>query len=736
MFGFSLSPVVRRLSYALCLASLLFALELQALESNKELETIARLSSTIIAKRHYTQRPMDDKLSSELFDEYFKTLDPNKMFFTAKDIEKFSDRRTKLDEQLAAGNLSFAFDVFNLYLSRLEAYETASREFIDKGFDFSSNEDFEFNRSKADWLPNEDALKELWRRKVKNDVLSLMIVDKATKEGERSKKVSERNAHPSWASAVSPEERVKRRISQFVQIYKKFDPIDVLEIYLRSLARVYDPHSDYMTPRTEEDFNIQMKLSLVGIGALLSSEGGYTKIEKVIPGGPAEAEGSLAAGDRIIAVAQEGAEPVDIMDMPLSKVVSLIRGKKGTKVILTVLDGSKGISAIPKQIVITRDTVALTESEAKGVVRDIKGPNGKMLKIGVITLPSFYMDFEAAYKGEADYKSSTRDVAKFLAQFKKDGVDGVIIDLRSNGGGSLLEAVTLTGLFIKSGPVVQVRGVDGTEVKYDEDNGQVAYDGPLAVMVNRLSASAAEIFAAAIKDYNRGVLIGDSKTHGKGTVQTVLELKNFLAFIGAKFPAGSVKFTNAKFYRINGSSTQLKGVTPDITFPSFTDSMEIGEEKLDHALPWDSIPATSYAPVSEVLPSVIPTLRDRSAKRIAASKDFQSLMMDIEANNKIKDRKAVSLNFDTRWQEYLNEKKIQDEQVKLMRLAEDNDQDSVKTDDSKKKEEKDLYLDEALNIISDLSVIQQKLAAKAAVAGQAQPPQAPVPAPAAATPRR
>ncbi len=707
-----------RLLLLLGLLSPFLAASLSALEPTKEMETIARITSTIMSKKHYTQHPLDDSLSTQLFDEYFKTLDPNKTFFTKKDIEKFQELRLKLDDQLAAGNLSFPFELFNLYISRLDSYEAATKEFLDKGFDFNVNEEFQFNRTKADWAPNEEALKEIWRKKIKNDVLSLMIADKASKEDpDFVKKPSDKKSHVSW-SPKSPEERVRKRVAQFVQYSRQLEPIDVLEFYLTSLAHVYDPHSSYMSPRSEEDFNISMRLSLVGIGALLSSEDGYTKIEKIIPGGPAEREGSLGPGDRIVAVAQDGGEPVDIMDMPLSKVVNLIRGKKDTKVTLTVLDAAKGVNSVPHTITIVRNTVMLTESEAKGSIRKVKGPNGRECKIGVITLPSFYMDFDAAYKGDADYKSSTRDVAKFLEQFKAAGVDGVILDLRSNGGGSLLEAVTLTGLFIKAGPVVQVKDLDDTEVK-SSDSGVVAYDGPLAVMVNRMSASAAEIFAAAIKDYNRGVIIGDSKTHGKGTVQALIDIKSILAFIGAKFPAGSLKLTNAKFYRINGASTQLKGVTPDISFPSFTDSMEIGEEKLDHAMKWDCVPPVNYSVWSESFPSIIPALKERSGRRLAASKEFQGLMMDIEAYNKIRDRKSVSLNFNVRWQEYLNEKKIQDEQAKLMKL---DDESQAEAKGDKKKEEKDLYLDESLNIIADMvSAIPARQPAQASVKAAPKP---------------
>ncbi len=542
--------------------------------SNKELETIAKITSVILGRQHYLQHPMDDKMSALLYDEYFKELDPQKIFFCKEDINKFKQFRYKLDDYLAAGDIKFAFEVYKVFLKRLDAYEAYAYTLLAQGFTFTENEDYDFNRADEDWVENEADLKELWRKKLKNDVLTLMLVKKVAET-----EPQEGNEHPSWLEK-SPYERIKKRVAQTVSFFKKKEPLDILETYLSSLARAYDPHSEYMSPRSEEDFNISMRLSLMGIGATLTSEDGYTKVVKVVPGGPADLDGRLKADDRIVAVAQENAEPVDVIDMPLNKVVAMIRGPENTKVSLTVLDGSKGLNAIPKTLVIKRGNVKLTESEAKGRIQRVGTDNGKELKIGIITLPSFYMDFDAASKGDPNYKSSTNDVLRILKDFKKEKVDGIVLDMRSNGGGSLKEAVRLTGLFIKNGPVVQVKnGPSDVDIQYDEDE-TVAYDGPLAVLINRLSASATEIFAGAIKDYNRGLILGDFQTHGKGTVQTVFELKTFLAFIGANFPAGSVKFTNAKFYRVNGNSTQIKGVTPDIVFPSFTEFMELGEERL------------------------------------------------------------------------------------------------------------------------------------------------------------
>ncbi|OGV45577.1 MAG: hypothetical protein A2017_12240 [Lentisphaerae bacterium GWF2_44_16] len=712
---------IKQYSIFLFLSVFLLSFTLRGLETEqaqpltqRELETITKLASTIISKQHYKLHPLDDEISSKLFNEYFKTLDPSKLYFSKEDIKKFEKYRNSLDDQMSFGKIDFAFELYSFFLKRLEQYRDYTDKLLDTGFDFTQDENLTINRIDADWPENEKELKELWRKKAKNDVLTLRLIDRAAKEGKNKTADNKIKPHPSWGNK-SPEERVKKRTAQLIQYFKQNEPIDILELYLSSLAKVYDPHSAYMSPRTEEDFNIQMKLSLLGIGALLSSDDGYTKIVKVIPGGPAEKEGSLKSEDRIIAVAQEGTEPVDIIDMPLSKVVNMIRGPKDTNVYLTVIEGAKGIHAMPKVICIKRDTVKLTEQEAGGKIKTVKKKDGALAKIGIITLPSFYMDFDAAYKGDSNYKSSTRDVKNILENFQKENVDGVIIDLRSNGGGSLVEAIKLTGLFIKSGPVVQVKNnPEDIEVKYDTDE-KISYNGPLIVLLNKLSASAAEIFAGAIKDYKRGILIGDSHTHGKGTVQTVYDLKQFLSFLGAKFPAGSIKFTNAQFYRINGSSTQMKGVEPDIVFPSFTDSMEIGEENLPHALPWDTIKEVSHDYYSDYMAELLPELRKHSLSRQQENPKFALLKKDIESFDRIRKNKTVSLNEKKRWADYTKEKKIQDEQSKLMKLDEDSIEE--KANKSSKKDEEDLYMDEGLNILADyLNMLSEAKANKRAAA--------------------
>lgn len=682
-----------------------------------EMATISRAAAYLIANSHFNQQQLNEKISSQLFDDYFKALDPTRMFFTAEDIKSFEPQKKQLGTQIRMGNVQFAFDVFKLFVKRLEEYEKFTAEYLKKKPDLTANEDFDVNRSKAPWAANRAELEQLWIKKTKNDLILLNLMELAKKEDAKKAakpekavagkdRTQEKDAKAAGESVAAktavklpppstPEERTLKRVDQFVQFYKNMEAVDILEVYLSSLTRIYDPHSEYMSPRTEEDFNIGMKLSLVGIGALLTNEDGYTKIVKIIPGGPADVDGRLKAEDKIIAVAQENSDPVDILDMPVSKVVEHIRGKENTKVSLTVLDGSKGAGAVPTVITLKREKVRLKESEASGKVHEIT-QNGKKLRIGVITLPSFYIDFEAAWRGDRNYKSSTRDVVNLIREFTaKAPLDGLVMDLRSNGGGSLLEAVTLTGLFIKDGPVVQVKDIKGKSVDEDNDGGKILYGGPLAVLTNRFSASATEIFAGAIKDHQRGIILGDSKTHGKGTVQRVIELEKYTAFLGAKIPVGSIKLTSAKFYRINGESTQLKGVTPDIVYPSFSDTMDIGEEKLPHAMAWDTIQPLNYNVFDPNLPALIPVLKERSEHRIRNNPEFTLLKKDIEAFRKIRDRKTVSLNLEKRWQEYLSEKKLHDEQEKLMRL------DMGSNSDASKKEIKDLYLDETLNVVAD-----------------------------------
>ena len=692
------------------------------LEPTRHMSTIARATAFLLTNHHFSQQKLDENLSEQLFQDYFKTLDPAHIFFTQQDLAAFDSVKKDLGNQIRQGDVQFAFDVFKLFLTRLDDYEKFTTDYLKTGPSLNSNDTYEFNRTKLPWVKNRQELESLWKKKIRNDLILLEMLDRSKKENQQeaaserkepavpavkkelfSSKIKPAAGSPEQKTEAvpgpkirekTPLERTRYRISRFIQYYRNLEAIDVLELYLSCLTQIYDPHSQYMSPRTEEDFNINMKLSLVGIGALLSSEEGFTKIVRVIPGGPADLDGRLKSEDRIIAVTQENEAPVDIQDMPLSKVVDMIRGKENTKVTLTILPGSKGSSAVPVNITLTRAKVRLQESAASGKLHEIRTKAGKK-RIAVLTLPSFYIDFAAAYRGDANYRSSTRDISNLIRKFSKDApLDGLIIDLRSNGGGSLLEAVTLTGLFIKEGPVVQVCDQRGRKIDDDRDGGLILYTGPLAVLTNRFSASASEIFAGAIKDYQRGIILGDSKTHGKGTVQTVEELDKYTAFWGRKKPSGSLKLTNAKFYRINGASTQLRGITPDIVFPAFTDAMDIGEDKLDHALKWDTIQSAEYQIYDPRLPSLIPILRDRAKIRVENSPDFKMLRRDIDIYRRLRDRKTVSLNLEKRWKDYLAEKKLEDEQQKLLRMDDNNGKKAKNT-------AKDLYLDETLNVMKD-----------------------------------
>ncbi len=659
----------------------------------KDLGVIARITANIFSKEQYLRQDFDDRMSSLLFNEYFKTLDPAKIYFTKKDIAGFDKFRTKLDDMIKEGDISFAFDVYSLLLKRNAEYMKFTDEILAKGLSFDTDDEFATDRTKLPWPEDDAELRKLWLLKTKNDILYYRMLSRAQKE-----EPPDPDKKPSAWQELPPEEKVRKRISNSFNYLKENDNIDILEIYLTSLANIYDPHSAYMSSRGVEDFNIQMSLSLVGVGATLTLDDGYTKVLSLVTGGPADLDGRLEPEDRIIAVAQGDAEPVDVIDMPLSKVVRLIRGKEKTEVRLTVLKGSKGLNSVPEVISLIRDKVKLTQQEARGELKEIE-LEGRKLKIGVIYLPSFYYDFEGAVHGSADFKSSTQDVRKILVGFNEKEVDGVILDVRSDGGGSLIEAINLSGLFINNGPVVQVKSSTGAvDIKYDPDK-NIVYDGPLVILVNRLSASATEIFAAAMQDYGRGVVIGDKHTHGKGTVQTIISLDDFTKYYSLKTPSGSVRITTQKFYRVNGESTQLRGVVPDIIFPSFTDTMEIGEDTLSNALPWDTIAPVKFVTFMD-MKKFIPDLARNSQARVAASKDFQLLNANIKIFNEMKRKTAVSLNEEKRWKTYKEEKNIFEQQQALIKM-EESDESSPKKKRSAS-QQKDIYLDESMNILSDL----------------------------------
>ncbi len=673
-----------------------------------ELRLITQMTAQLFAASHYRKQPLDEKLSARLFDEYFNSLDPNRMFFTRQDVERFAPYRETLSAALQRGDSTFAFQVYDLYRERNREFRAFAEKRLKQPFDFSADEVYVTDRRKLPRVADRAALEKLWEQRLKNDILYYRLFDRAMEEAEEEKKTKNaakdkeakdkealREVAKKWAGKT-PAEKVLKRLRDITNSLENSDRIDILGLYLNALAQVYGPHSNYLSPKLDEDFEIGMKLSLTGIGATLTSDDGYIKIVAIVPGGPAALDGRLKVEDRIIAVTQENGDIVDVIDMPVDKAVKYIRGPKDSKVTLTVLPGEKGKNAVPENITITRDTVKLVESEAKGEVRSIRRPDGRgEIRIGIITLPSFYMDFDTAYRGDPNYKSCTRDVKRILEKFKKEGIDAVVMDMRRNGGGSLPEAITLSGLFIKTGPVVQIRTGDRRiQVKSDNDPA-IAYAGPLVILTSKLSASAAEIFTAALRDCGRALVVGDSRTFGKGTVLDVVPLERYLKFVGRNFPAGSATYETAMFYRTAGGSVQQLGIEPDIQLPSLTEQMEVGEMFMENHLPWDSIKPVPREIVNPGLTSCLPALKAASAKRIAADPEYQTLLRRIELFKRYKDRKEVSLNEAKRWKEYREEKAIQEESE---RLYEEQAGVSGKSDSAKL----DPVLNEAVNIAGDL----------------------------------
>ena len=686
-------------------------------------KVLGRVVATLISTQHYTRQPLNDSISEQWFDDYFAALDREKRFFLASDIEEFKPYRKSLDNDIYAGNLDFAYNVYARYLQRVRERMAYARERLKEPFDFTKDEALTVERKDMPWATSKEELDEIWRKQLKNRVLVYTLMQEAAKKQAAEEK-AEKLKNPQGKTAgdskdkkapltpfvqKSPVERVLNNQERFLNYAEENESIDVLEIYLSTLTRVYDPHSTYMGPMTEEDFDINMKLSLEGIGAMLTTEDGYVKITDIVEGGPADLDGRLKPGDRIVAVAQEGEEPIDIVDMPLRKVVQKIRGKKGTTVYLSVIEAGKSLASVPTTIDIVRDKVKLQDKGAKSEIIPLDDPtagsgetntDGKLL-IQVITLPSFYSDFAARSKGDKDYRSASRDVRKLLEEGKKKHVNGVILDLRSNGGGSLEEAIELAGLFISKGPIVQVKGAGNRlEIKEDPDD-DLVYGGPLAVLTNRLSASASEIVAAAIQDYHRGIIIGDASTHGKGTVQTVYDLHRLFrrdpTFKDKK--TGSLKFTIAKFYRVNGESTQLRGVTPDIHFPAFTDYMDLGEKNLEHALRWDTTKPLDIKRDIDITP-YYPELKKLDKDRVSKEPEFIKYEEGVTQYGKLRDRKTISLNIKAR-------RKLQDQEKEWMDQIRDQTfggdlSDSEKSDGKDDDPKQDIILDESLKILRDL----------------------------------
>jgi len=568
-----------------------------------------------LTRNHYAEIVFDDTFSSEMLDSFIETLDGARMYFTQDDINEFETYRTRLDDLLTDGDVGFGYLVFNRYRERLMERLIYSLKRIEEDpseFDFTLDEHIIVDRSEEPWPASESDLTEIWRKRVKSNVLSMKLDDDEK------------------ALADIREELSDRYRSQLSQVLKT-NGLDVYQRYMDAMTTTFDPHTQYYAPRAAENFNMSMRLSLEGIGAVLTTEDEYTKVVSIVSGGPADMGGELQPSDRISAVAQGDMPFVDVVGWRVDDVVQLIRGEKGSVVRLNVIPASSESGLESKVISITRDTVKLEEQSAAKEIVEVTY-NGEVHKIGVIELPTFYIDFEALQRRDPDYRSSTRDVRVLLEELKAEGVEAVVVDLRRNGGGSLSEANSLVGLFIRRGPTVQVRDADGNNIVQGDPDPEVVYDGPLAVLVNRLSASASEIFAGAIQDYQRGVVLG-SQTFGKGTVQELIPLGD-----------GQMKITRAKFYRISGESTQHKGVTPDIVFPDLYDTAEdIGESALPTALPWDTIEANYYQPYND-LKAILPSLVTRHEERLADNPDFNFIEAQIQRALENREENQLSLN--------------------------------------------------------------------------------------------
>ena len=732
----------------LCGLTLLVAAEVSPL-SAKTLEPephygrICRVLSWRLPMVHLLRTRLGDTVSQRAWTNYLGSLDFERTYFLQSDVENFRPYETNLDDDLRDGDMQFAFGAFALFKERLSNRVDYVEEVLASGFDLERDESYRWKRRDARWSRDEAEWNELWRKKNKNEYLRILI----SREGKQDNPVAtnvtytthyqlppptnitllagelpQETTEPAAASTndttlvdvtnavantatddvalavklPSPEETILKRYRQLKIVLGDNDAEWVLQKYLTAIMQAYDPHSSYMSPGALEDFGIEMKLSLVGIGALLRSEDGAAKIVRLISGGPADRDKRderLKPGDKIIAVAQDTAPAVGVLHLSLYKVVKLIRGEKGTRVVLTVIPASDPTGASTKTVDLIRDEVHLEEQAASRKIHSLEGEEGKTRKLGVIRLPAFYASMNDKQPGDEGFRSAVRDVRHLIWEMQKEQVEGILLDLRNNGGGSLAEAIDMAGLFVRRGPMVQVKERFGVRPLVDEDP-SVVYAGPLVVLVNRLSASASEIVAGAMQDYGRAVVVGDSKTHGKGTVQSVLDM-------GKSAELGAMKITTASYYRISGASTQLRGISPDIVVPSPWDFMETGEETLQFAIPADEVRASSYVPVAD-LGTIVPELRERSEARRRNDVRFQSYAKLLEEVALISVAPEVSLLLEKRRNLAATERRLADLR------------DAIATDtgvEADKDDAKDLVLMEGLTILGDLVSLQSDMSA-------------------------
>ncbi|MDM7858231.1 carboxy terminal-processing peptidase [Thiopseudomonas acetoxidans] len=646
-------------------------------------QVIASLNIVELLKRHhYNKPPLDSERSQKIYDSYIKMLDPARIFFTAEDLKQFQPWQTEFDKFLTKGDLQPGFTIYKRYLARFNGYLNYAQTQLAQGinsFDFSVDESFETDREKADWPHNQAELENLWRMRLKDEVLRLKITGKED-------------------SAILEllTKRYKNQQKRLLQTRSE----DVFQAYINAFTQSYDPHTSYLSPENAENFDINMSLSLEGIGAVLQNDNEYVKIVRLVPAGPAEKSKQLAPADKIIAVGQGKKELVDVIGWRLDEVVKLIRGPKGSMVRLEVIPASNAPNDQSSKVVtITREAVKLEEQAAKKSILELE-QNGRISKVGVIEIPTFYLDFKAYRSGDPNYKSTTRDVRKLISELNQEGVEGIVIDLRNNGGGSLQEATELTGLFIEHGPTVLVRSSDGqVDILADEQQGAF-YRGPLTVLVNRLSASASEIFAGAMQDYHRALVIG-GQTFGKGTVQSIQPLNH-----------GELKLTLAKFYRVSGKSTQHQGVIPDIHYPADFDIEQIGESSLPEAMPWDSI-EPAVKPFANPFKPYLDQLQTRHEQRTEKNPDFiynrerlnlaQQLMQETRVSLHEQKRRAQQQRIEKMQLALENQKRVGkgEEPLAALDKHEDDDFNAHQDENSAKDAKEDAYLVEAGHIMLD-----------------------------------
>jgi carboxyl-terminal processing protease len=651
---------------------------LKILEPKNHYSIENQLITTILSRYHYKKVNIDDSLSSLLFDKYLIALDFNRLYFYKSDIKEFEKYRYTLDDHLISGNIEPFFEIFNRYTLRMRERIAYLDTILTNEFDFTLMDSVEVSREDAEWAQKYFTMNELWQKRLKSDALNLKLTGK------------------NWDEIVT---NLSNRYDNYKRLLNQYNSEDVFQIAMNSYANCLDPHTNYLSPVTSENFKIDMSLSLEGIGARLMYDEGYTKVVEIIPGGPAFKSKKLNVDDRIIAVAQgEDGEYVDVVGWRITDVVQLIRGPKETLVRLQILPADGGLKATPVELKLIRDKVKLEDQAAKSEIIEITN-DGIPYRIGIITIPKFYTDLEGYRNGDKESKSTVSDVRKILETLNNEQVDGIIVDLRNNGGGSLLEAIDVTGLFIEKGPVVQVKdSFDNIDVSNDPDP-EMIYNGPLAVLINRFSASASEIFSAAIQDYERGIIVGE-QSYGKGTVQNLIDLNRLASHNANKF--GQVKVTIAKYYRINGGSTQNLGVVPDIEFPSYVDAHDFGESSDPTSLPWDQIKPTKFEKFKD-LSRLLPDLIKSSLLRQNSDADFIYLKDEIDEYNLSTRSNYVSLNEEIRKKEKKNaeEREFQRENErrknKGLKLIE---KDEVPTVDEEEKD--DPFLTESAYIVSDL----------------------------------